>query len=999
MEKSPHAFRWGEPLRRFGSRFQTKNIFAHRASLHCQGYPQPSQERLNAYKSSDWFVLLSAVMALWLIGSAFGLVPVVASAPDVIISEVRVTSVRDTTFNVSWVTDQLATGEVHYGTDPANLDQIAYDDRGAETSDDTHYVTLVGLPSNTAYYFDVVSDGTTDDNGGAHYTVTTGPTLGLPASDTIYGQVSKADGTTPAEGTIVYITLFDDDGSGSSGQAAELSSLVDSSGYWYANLGNARTADLSGYFDYSAGGDGVALAAQGAGDGTAGQTVDTADDSPATPMVLAGDEPIAGLAATNDGPTALGSVTTLTATITAGSNVTFTWAFGDGHSSYGAVVTHTYPAAGGYTAVVTASNNISVVTATTMITVYNPVQADFTASPTSGVPPLTVAFTNTSNGDYTDSFWSFGDRVTSTHTSPIHTYTTAEVYTVTLTVSGTRGTDTLTRTNYVTVVEGAQATIDPIGGSTLVYTDTQGNPTIIQVPAGAVTETTTLVYTPVETATAPSGFVFAGHAFNLEAYRNDVLLSGFTFSVPVTVTIHYTDTDVARMDEESLVLEYWNVSENAWEDVACGPYDRHPDENWLSVPICHLSLFALFGVESGGEHWLYLPLILKNHPPPEPTPTPTPTATSTPTPTATPTATPTSTPTTPPQPPPDCYPTVEATLTIGVEPLGAAVRGSPQNWVYVANHGSNSVSVIDGATNSLVTTVSPVPGASGVAYDGTHDLVYVTNETTDQLTILRASDNTITQTVSVGHQPHGVAYNPTSNRIYVANYGDDSVTVLNGDTRDLVTIITDTLGQEPAHLAVNPNTNKIYVTYHGSDRVGVIHGNANALTFAEYHAGNGPWGIFVDTVRNLVYVATIDTQNICVIDGNDDSFLGWAKMWKDKGTSSEQPVPMRMIVVNPDMGSTGHVYVTTASDDGGFDKVILLGKGWPEYFDNPIARDVGPNPIDGLALNTATDRVYVTSRDANRLTVLWDGTPICPYNFALGYTIEVCRVGIDGDCH
>lgn len=80
-------------------------------------------------------------------------------------------------------------------------------------------------------------------------------------------------------------------------------------------------------------------------------------------------------------------------------------------------------------------------------------------------------------------------------------------------------------------------------------------------------------------------------------------------------------------------------------------------------------------------------------------------------------------------------------------------------------------------------------------------------------------------------------------------------------------------------------------------------------------------------MRNHVYVATIDTQNICVIAGNDDSFLGRTKIWKDKGTSSEQPVPMRMIVVDPDMGSTGHVYVTTASDDGGFDKVLLLGEG------------------------------------------------------------------------
>ena len=108
---------------------------------------------------------------------------------------------------------------------------------------------------------------------------------------------------------------------------------------------------------------------------------------------------------------------------------------------------------------------------------------------------------------------------------------------------------------------------------------------------------------------------------------------------------------------------------------------------------------------------------------------------------------------------------------------------------------------------------------------------------------------------------------------------------------------------------------------------------------------------------------------------------------------------MRMIVVNSDMGSTGHVYVTTASDDGGLDKVLLLGEKWLGYFGSPIARDVGPNPIDGLALNTATDRVYITSRDANRLTVLWDRTPICPYNFALACTFEVCQAGIDGDCH
>jgi hypothetical protein len=142
---------------------------------------------------------------------------------------------------------------------------------------------------------------------------------------------------------------------------------------------------------------------------------------------------------------------------------------------------------------------------------------------------------------------------------------------------------------------------------TLVYTDTQGSATVIQVPSGAVTEEITLVYTPVETPTAPSDFAFAGHTFDLDAYRNGSLLSGFTFIVPVTITLQYTDADIAGLDEDSLMLEYWGGS--AWVDAACGAYDRHPDGNWLAVAICHLSQFALFGER---EYLIYLPLVLRN---------------------------------------------------------------------------------------------------------------------------------------------------------------------------------------------------------------------------------------------------------------------------------------------------------------------------------------------------------------------------------------------------
>lgn len=135
--------------------------------------------------------------------------------------------------------------------------------------------------------------------------------------------------------------------------------------------------------------------------------------------------------------------------------------------------------------------------------------------------------------------------------------------------------------------------VTPLGGGTLIYTTTQNLQHIVAAPAGAVTETINLVYTALTTvSSAPANFFFAGAAFELNAYRNNLPLPGFTFEVPVMVTLHYSDADIEGLDESTLTLYYWTGS--AWEDAACGPYERHPEENWLSVPICHLTRFGLF---------------------------------------------------------------------------------------------------------------------------------------------------------------------------------------------------------------------------------------------------------------------------------------------------------------------------------------------------------------------------------------------------------------------
>jgi hypothetical protein len=144
--------------------------------------------------------------------------------------------------------------------------------------------------------------------------------------------------------------------------------------------------------------------------------------------------------------------------------------------------------------------------------------------------------------------------------------------------------------------------------------------TTLSFPAGTVTQTTSLVLTPT-VSTAGAGLTFAGHAFELEAYQDGLPQPGFVFSAPVTVTIQYSEVDVRLVSEESeLTLQRWIGDGRSlpravagWADAAdtCDPplvYERDLDNHVLSLPICHLSTFGLFGPTES----VYLPVVLRS---------------------------------------------------------------------------------------------------------------------------------------------------------------------------------------------------------------------------------------------------------------------------------------------------------------------------------------------------------------------------------------------------
>jgi uncharacterized repeat protein (TIGR01451 family) len=135
--------------------------------------------------------------------------------------------------------------------------------------------------------------------------------------------------------------------------------------------------------------------------------------------VAVGDIAITELSTTNDSPTVLGTATHLEASVSTGTNVTYTWAFGDGMTGDGNPISHTYPTTGTFTAVVTATNSVSRLTATTSVeiidwhTLYLPVvMRNYVAAPDLKVSALTVTthavtvtLQNAGDTAVEDAFW------------------------------------------------------------------------------------------------------------------------------------------------------------------------------------------------------------------------------------------------------------------------------------------------------------------------------------------------------------------------------------------------------------------------------------------------------------------------------------------------------------------------------------------------------------------------------------------------------------------
>ena len=185
------------------------------------------------------------------------------------IENVLITNHSSSSVAVTWTTDAIADGCVHYGPTPALGLTKCEDEPGSEI----HRVVLGNLSESTPYYFEVVSGGITDDNQGDYYSfTTTKPGAGVPS--VIYGRVIEAETNTAGANILVTGTLR----RGEIG-SYPLSGMADSDGMWVLNLGNLKSPGSSSVLPYEVG-DTIVLEFQGGSSGVSADTIVISGTSP-----------------------------------------------------------------------------------------------------------------------------------------------------------------------------------------------------------------------------------------------------------------------------------------------------------------------------------------------------------------------------------------------------------------------------------------------------------------------------------------------------------------------------------------------------------------------------------------------------------------------------------------------------------------------------------------------------------------------------------------------
>jgi YVTN family beta-propeller protein len=231
-------------------------------------------------------------------------------------------------------------------------------------------------------------------------------------------------------------------------------------------------------------------------------------------------------------------------------------------------------------------------------------------------------------------------------------------------------------------------------------------------------------------------------------------------------------------------------------------------------------------------------------------------------------------------------------LDVGTGPLNIAITPDGTK-AYVANFSSDTVSVIDVSTNSVLPTVIDVgPGPSFIAITPDGTKAFVTNVGNDDLTgstvsVIDTSTDTVIATVNVELRPVGIAITQDSSKVLVSNFLSNTVSVIDveksvmGPSNAVIAAIP-VVGPGPSSIAIipTPDVSRAYVVNPADQSSFGVTGNTvsvvdiiNNTFITTVQVGSRPIDLAIRPDGAQVFVVNYFSNTVSVIDTLTDQVI------------------------------------------------------------------------------------------------------------------------------
>ena len=205
---------------------------------------------------------------------------------------------------------------------------------------------------------------------------------------------------------------------------------------------------------------------------------------------------------------------------------------------------------------------------------------------------------------------------------------------------------------------------------------------------------------------------------------------------------------------------------------------------------------------------------------------------------------------------------VIANISVGVEPYSVAITPNGE-FAYVSDSPEDAVYVINTSSNKVVTEITGLHAPIGMAITPNGNFGYILESGYNYLEVINVSSNSLIYQIPGFSSPNGIAITPNGKLAYVTNYNSNNVSVVNLTTNSVISSFN--VSSEPYGIAINPNSKIAYVADYYAFEISVANLSSNSL-IRNLKSKYTPIGIAITPNGKLAYVTNYNSNNVSIIN-------------------------------------------------------------------------------------------------------------------------------------